>query len=75
MESPVRYGLGFGMNSKEIPLPWPSAFHWGGHGGSSTFMVPELGAAWAYTPNKFSEQRGSLDVRGAALKNAIAECF
>jgi CubicO group peptidase (beta-lactamase class C family) len=75
IEAPVRLGLGFGINSKEISLPWPNAFHWGGYGGSSTIMVPELRAAFAFTPNKFSGERGTIDDRGGALLNAIAECF
>ncbi len=31
---PVRWGLGVGLPSKEMPLPSPRSFYWGGWGGS-----------------------------------------
>lgn len=64
---PVRYGVGFGLASKEIPLPFPNAFHWGGSGGSAAVMVPEHRASWAYTPNKFSSHGSGVDVRAGRV--------
>lgn len=73
--APVRYGVGFGMASEEFPLPFEKAFHWGGTGGSSCIMIPEHGAAMAYTPSKFYEGRGSMDHRGAALCDTAVACL
>jgi CubicO group peptidase (beta-lactamase class C family) len=73
--APVRYGVGFGISSKELPFPWPNTFHWGGYGGSGVIMVPELGASWAYTPCKFYRGRGIMDHRGERLKLAAITCL
>lgn len=71
IESPVRFGVGFGISSDEFPFAWPNTYHWGGFGGSFCAMVPEVGAAFAYTPNKIAtDGAGILDVRGEALKAA-----
>lgn len=71
MLEPVRWGLGFGINSKEVPFPWPNTFHWGGNGGSYCVMVPELAMTWAYTPNKHVQGPGTMDPRGAVLQDAV----
>lgn len=67
----VRWGLGFGINSEEVPFPWPNTFHWGGNGGSYCVMVPELAMTWAYTPNKHVQGPRTLDPRGAILQDAV----
>lgn len=72
---PVRYGLGFGLASEELPLPWEHAMHWGGRGGSSVIMAPEASASFAYTPNRFLPGRGVMDHRGEALRDAVIECL
>jgi CubicO group peptidase (beta-lactamase class C family) len=69
MDMPVRFGLGFGLTSKEVPLPFPNAFHWGGYGGSATFMVPEHGASWSYVINLFDSFIGG-DSRSFRLNKA-----
>lgn len=73
--APVRYGFGIGLTSREFPLPWKRGMHWGGRGGSSLIMAPEIGAAFAYTPNQFRSGRGVLDERGAALRDAVIDCL
>ena len=73
--TPVRYGLGFGLASNEFPLPWPHSLHWGGRGGSSVIMFPEIRAALAYAPNKFYRGRGTYDARGTPLREAAIECL
>lgn len=73
--TPVRYGLGFGLASNEFPLPWPHSLHWGGRGGSSVIMFPEVKAALAYAPNKFYRGRGTYDARGTPLREAAIECL
>lgn len=70
---PVRWGVGFGMASKEIYSPWDNAFHWGGRGGSGVSMVPEVGLAWAYTPNRFMSGTGQ-DIRLANMTPTLMRC-
>jgi CubicO group peptidase (beta-lactamase class C family) len=66
---PVRFGLGFGLASKEFPLPFPNAFHWGGYGGSSVVMEPDARACWSYVPSKL-DTAAILDPRGVRLIRA-----
>jgi CubicO group peptidase (beta-lactamase class C family) len=63
---PVRFGLGFGLASKEFPLPFPNAFHWGGNGGSSLVMEPDARACWSYVPNRL-DPADVIDTRGTRL--------
>jgi len=69
LDAPVRFGLGFGLASKEFPLPFPNAFHWGGYGGSVLVMEPDAGACWAYVPNRLHPEE-LVDARGARLTAA-----
>jgi CubicO group peptidase (beta-lactamase class C family) len=74
MGDPVRWGVGFGMTSKEVPLPYPNAFHWGGFGGSGVIIAPERRASWSYAPNKFAA--GSrVDERSTNLTVATIKCL
>jgi CubicO group peptidase (beta-lactamase class C family) len=73
--APVRWGLGFGLASKEIPLPFEKAFHWGGSGGSAVVMVPEYGASWAYVPNNFTSGGAGDDPRGRRVTDEIINCL
>ena len=70
-DAPVRLGLGFGLASKEIPLPFPNSFHWGGAGGSMVVMEPDSKACWCYVPNGMGMDVG-LDERGMRLAAAAA---
>jgi CubicO group peptidase (beta-lactamase class C family) len=45
MGAPVRWGLGVGLPSKEVPIPFPNSFHWGGRGGSIIVMEPDRKAS------------------------------
>jgi len=50
---PIRYGLGFGLNSREIPIsPNPRTFFWNGFGGSSLVIDLDARLSWAYAMNK-----------------------
>ena len=69
---PIRWGVGFGMASKEIYYPWDNAFHWGGRGGSGVSMVPEVGLAWAYAPNNFMGGTGQ-DMRVANMTSPLVK--
>ncbi len=67
---PTRYGLGFGLVSKEIPIsPNPRTFFWGGAGGS--VMVVDLDArlSWSYVMNKMVMVPG--DMRAAGVSQAL----
>ncbi len=69
MGAPVRWGLGLGLSSKEIPIPFKGAMHWGGYGGSSTVMIPEKHAAFSYIPTSF-ETSVFGDARGNRINAA-----
>lgn len=50
---PIRWGLGFGLTSKEIPLgPNPRAFFWGGWGGSLVVIDLDARLGFSYVMNK-----------------------
>ncbi|MHA2394127.1 MAG: serine hydrolase domain-containing protein [Promethearchaeota archaeon] len=59
LQYPVRYGLGFGLNSQEVPLgPNPRAFYWGGWGGSMVAADPDAHTSIAYVMNKMVAEPG-----------------
>ena len=50
---PLRFGLGFGLVSKDNPIsPNPRAFYWGGWGGSHVTMDLDAKLSWAYVMNR-----------------------
>ncbi len=50
---PIRFGLGFGLVSKDNPIsPNPRAFYWGGWGGSHVTMDLDAKLSWAFAMNK-----------------------
>jgi CubicO group peptidase (beta-lactamase class C family) len=52
---PIRWGLGFGITSKEIPIgPNPRAFYWGGWGGSVIAIDLDARVSFSYVMNKMS---------------------
>jgi len=67
---PIRWGLGFGLTSKDLPVgPNPRAFFWGGWGGSVVVMDLDARLAFSYVMNKMSAAVMG-DPRG--LKLAVA---
>jgi CubicO group peptidase (beta-lactamase class C family) len=55
MQIPIRWGLGFGLNSKEIRLGRnPRAFCWGGAGGSSLVMDLDDKVSYSFVMNKMN---------------------
>ena len=71
MNVPIRYGLGFGLTSKEMPLgPNPRTFSWGGWGGSRMVMDLDARLSWAYVMNKMS-----ADVLGDPRGEGIAQAL
>jgi len=51
--SPMRFGLGFGLTSKEMPIgPNPRVLYWGGYGGSVVLMDIDAKLSCSYVMNK-----------------------
>ena len=67
----VRFGLGFGLDSKEFPAPSPASMHWGGAGGSWAFADPKAGVSLGYVPNNFENYVVRMDPRGARFKDVL----
>jgi len=66
----VRYGLGFGLRSKEMPVgPNPRTFFWSGAGGSVTVMDLDARLSWAYVMNKMSFE--APDPRSLGISQAL----
>ena len=64
---PIRWGLGFGLTSKDLPVgPNPRSFFWGGWGGSLVIMDLDARFAFAYVMNKMSAATMG-DPRGLTL--------
>ena len=70
---PIRWGLGFGLASKEIPIgPNPRCFFWGGWGGSLVVIDPDAGLGFSYVMNKMGP--GTLgDTRAFFMAMALYE--
>lgn len=71
----IRWGLGFGLDSVDYPAPSPTAFHWGGVGGSWGLMDPASCISFGYAPNNFlSPGNGAKsDPRVAKFNEALRE--
>jgi CubicO group peptidase (beta-lactamase class C family) len=48
---PIRWGLGFGLDSPDFPAPSATTFHWGGAGGAWAGMDPKTSISFGYAPN------------------------
>jgi CubicO group peptidase (beta-lactamase class C family) len=68
--TPVRLGVGYGLNSPEMPLsPNPRACFWGGWGGSLVLADLDARLCVAYVMNRMGD--GTVgDMRGAGLVRA-----
>jgi CubicO group peptidase (beta-lactamase class C family) len=64
---PVRLGLGYGLNSAELPVsPNPRTCFWGGWGGSLVIVDLDARLVVSYVMNRMGE--GTVgDVRGASV--------
>ena len=65
--TPLRFGIGYGLNSPETPLsPNERAFYWGGWGGSLVVVDLDARLCISYVMNKMGE--GTVgDLRGASI--------
>jgi CubicO group peptidase (beta-lactamase class C family) len=70
-ESPIRFGLGMGLDSKEYPHPNPNTLHWGGFGGSFCIMDLDAGICCAYAMNRMLGEPFGDDPRNASIKSAL----
>ncbi|MHA2051484.1 MAG: serine hydrolase domain-containing protein [Promethearchaeota archaeon] len=72
---PIRFGLGFGLVSKDIPIsPNPRAFYWGGWGGSHVTMDLDAKLCWAYAMNRMMMSLTG-GVRTQNIRDAIYEAL
>jgi len=68
---PLRWGLGFGLNSKDLPIgPNPRTFFWGGWGGSLVVVDLEARLGFSYVMNKMGATTLG-DVRGFSMATAL----
>jgi CubicO group peptidase (beta-lactamase class C family) len=63
LQTPVRWGIGYGLASESMPIG-PRACQWGGHGGSVVFSDQATGLTVAYVMN---QMRIEGDMRGTAI--------
>jgi CubicO group peptidase (beta-lactamase class C family) len=71
---PIRWGLGFGLSSAGYPGPSPTAFHWGGVGGSWGVMDPKSRVSLGYAPNNFLSGAGAVfDPRLARFNSELSK--
>ncbi len=49
----LRLGLGFALDSKEFSAPSATSMHWGGYGGSWSFIDPRASLSLGYAPNNW----------------------
>ncbi len=71
---PIRYGVGFGLPSKTVPLPNPRSLYWGGFGGSIAFMDLDAKVSCGYAMNNmhFGTQG---DIRSVRFRTALYEAY
>jgi len=66
---PIRFGLGFGLTSKELPIgPNSRVLFWGGYGGSAVVMDLDAKLAFSYVMNKMGN---GLNPRILSLLGAL----
>ena len=71
----VKFGLGFGLHSKEFPAPSETCIGWGGVGGSWAIADPRVGVSLGYAPNNWDLDRLAdprLHVIGGAFAKLLA---
>jgi CubicO group peptidase (beta-lactamase class C family) len=72
---PIRFGIGFALNSKEIPMsPNSRVLWWGGWGGSIAVMDLDARLSYSYTMNKMSHAAIG-DPRVVPLIRALYKCL
>ncbi len=74
LDQPIRWGLGWGLKSKEMPLgPNEREFYWGGRGGSAVVIDLDARMSFAYVMNRMtSASLGDARVVGPAMALLMA---
>jgi len=68
---PIRFGLGWGLTSKEMPIgPNPRTFYWGGWGGSLAVVDLDAKLSISYVMNKMNSNLTG-DIRTVRLVRAL----
>lgn len=68
---PIRFGLGWGLTSKEMPIgPNPRTFYWGGWGGSVAVVDLDAKLSFSYVMNKMNSNLTG-DIRTVRLVRAL----
>jgi len=68
---PIRFGLGWGLTSKEMPIgPNPRTFYWGGWGGSLAVVDLDAKLSFSYVMNKMTSELTG-DIRTIRLVRAL----
>ncbi|MHA1727522.1 MAG: serine hydrolase domain-containing protein [Promethearchaeota archaeon] len=67
---PIRFGLGFGLPSKEMPFPSSRTLYWGGAGGSVIVMDLDKKLSYSFVMNKM-KMTTTGDLRSARLMRAL----
>jgi CubicO group peptidase (beta-lactamase class C family) len=69
----VKFGLGFGLDSREFRMPTPTTFGWGGTGGSWALADSRTGVSLGYAPNNWDvPPKGVRDPRHIPLGRALS---
>jgi CubicO group peptidase (beta-lactamase class C family) len=72
---PMRWGAGFMLASKDLPIsPNPRTFGHGGAGGSLAIADRDARASWSYVMNRMAATTVG-DLRGGALGAAFYQCL
>jgi CubicO group peptidase (beta-lactamase class C family) len=68
---PIRFGLGWGLTSKDMPIgPNPRTFYWGGWGGSLAVVDLDAKLSFSYVMNKMNSSLTG-DIRTMRLIRAL----
>jgi CubicO group peptidase (beta-lactamase class C family) len=68
---PVRFGMGFGLNSEDAPLgPNPRTCYWGGWGGSVVVIDRDARVCFSFVMNKMNSTTIG-DIRSASVGAAV----
>jgi CubicO group peptidase (beta-lactamase class C family) len=68
--TPIRFGVGFGLPSKEIRFPSPNTLYWGGAGGSIIVMDLDNKLSFSYVMNQMKITTTG-DMRSARLMMSL----
>lgn len=72
---PIRFGIGFALNSRELPMsPNSRVLWWSGWGGSLAVMDLDAGLSYSYAMNKMSHATNG-DPRVVPLIRALHKCL